>query len=254
MKKLNSIIYKIEPFFEHVGIGLLFIKTGIYILDELHTNFFAITGLISIFWGGFQIFIGIIIYVVVIIAYIFKPESFIHIKRKRIVESVLKRVEKDLESGNIQKAQDRLHGLISKYPNYLKIKFELAGIYLLDKDFVNAGRYLFLKPALNKQERFCVENFKNSLGNNPFQILKKISSPSQIDREFVQSSKSKIAELVNNIKVESEKKSWIVKNYSYYLHELNAPFYQRFFHNHKDVIIQIIILITLICLTEFLKK
>ena len=247
-------IKKIEPFIENVIIGLLFVLIGLHIQDEPRNKIVGFIGIIAILWGGFKILLGLIIYGISLWFLLFKPESFVNINRKRIVKRVLKRMQKDKELGDLRKAKDRLHGLICSYPNYLKIKFELAEIYLLEKDFVNAGRYLFLKAKQDKEERFYVKEFEKSLGENPFQILRSISEPSKIDLEFVKRSKSRISGLINNVKIESEKKSWIVKEYAYRLHELNKPFYQRFYRDQRDLLIHVLILIALLSLNEIINK
>jgi len=247
-------IRKIEPFIEHVIIGVLFVGIGLHIVDNFNDNFFGMFGFISIFWGGFKILIGLIIYGVAIWAMIFRPESFFHIQRNRIVEKVLIKVRRDIEFGNLQKAKGRLHGLILKYPNLLKIRIELSDIYLMEKDLINTGRYLYLKPKPTKQEQLYINHFENSLGNNPLQILKKISNPYKINIEFVKDYKSKISELVGKVKNESEKTSWVINEYKYYLQELNTPFYKKLMKNQKDLIIHSVILVILICLTEYLKR
>lgn len=252
IRKMTS-IKKTQPFIENVLIGTLFVLLGFYILDGFNTHFYGLVGLTSIFWGGFKILIGLIIYSIYFWAILFKPESFIHIKQKRSFERVLQRTRKDIEFDQLDKAKDRFHGLISKYPNHLKAKFELAEVYRLEKNFAQAGRYLFLKPNLNKQEQNYVEAFKDSLGNNSFQILKDISKASKIDLEFVQSSEPIISQLIDNIKIKSEKKSWIVHRYEHLLVELNTPKLKIIVRNQKDIIIHLLVFFSLLCLTEFLK-
>ena len=248
-----KLIRKTEPFIENVVIGLLFVGLGFHIVNNFNDNFFGFVGFISIFWGCFKILIGSIIYGITIWAMIYRPESFIHVQRKRILERILKRAAKDIEFGNLQKAKDRLHGLISKYPNFLEIRFELSNIYLRENDLKNAGRYLYFKPNPNKQECLYINHFENCLGNSAFQILRRISIPSKIDIESVRVSKRKISELVEKVQIESERRSWIVNEYTRYLKELNAPFYKKLLRRQKDILINTIILVILFSLTELLK-
>ena len=246
-------IRKIEPLVENVIIGLLFIGIGFYIIDSFN-NFYEIIGFLSICLCGFKVFIGLIIYGIALWAIIFKPESFIQVKQNRIVERVLNRSQKDIKLKNLQRAKDRLHGLISKYPNNQKVRFELAHLYLIDKDYINAGRYLYFKNQPNDRELYSIEQFENSVGNNSFQILRKISKPSKIDTEFMQEFKTKFNVLIDNIQVESEKNSWIVNEVQYYLQIVNIPFYKKILRNQKDILIHSVVLIVLLCVTEILKR
>lgn len=46
-----------------------------------------------------------------------------------IPKKTLKRIEKDIENNNLGKARDRLHGLITTYPNELALRKKLGDIY-----------------------------------------------------------------------------------------------------------------------------
>ena len=61
-----------------------------------------------------------------------------------IPEKTLKRIEKDIENNNLGKARDRLHGLITTYPNELALK-KLGDIYFTLQYPEMAGRYWYLE-------------------------------------------------------------------------------------------------------------
>lgn len=84
-----------------------------------------------------------------------------------------KRINKDLEKGDLEKA-------ISRYEGYFQHNFsnqirhnEVAQLYIQKGDQVRAGKHLFLKENLLPVERECIELFEKSCGNNPTRILKK---------------------------------------------------------------------------------
>ncbi|AIW86484.1 hypothetical protein bwei_3876 [Bacillus mycoides] len=58
-----------------------------------------------------------------------------------IPKKTLKRIEKDIENNNLGKARDRLHGLITTYPNELALRKKLGDIYFTLQYPEMAGRY-----------------------------------------------------------------------------------------------------------------
>lgn len=233
---------KIEPFIENIIIGLLFVAVGFHILKSFNNNFV------------FKILLGLFVYGITLWALVFKPDSFVHFKQDISFNRILKKVRKDIELNNFKVARDRLHGLISKYPNNLMLKFQLSNIYLMQNDLVRAGRYGYLKPRPSEELRLSIKKFEKSLGNNSFQILKKISKSSKIDIEFVRESKGKISELVGSVQVNSEQRSWVIQGYSYYIKELDGSLYKKLIEPRKDILIHLLILAILLCLTEILRR
>lgn len=223
-------------------------------MRSFNENAFGLVGLATIIWGGFKILIGVFIYSVALWALFFRQESFGDLKLKKAIDGVLKKVDNDLRLNNLGVAKDRLHALVWKYPNNLRIKFETAKLYLLENDLINAGRYLYLKPNPNKKEQECIRAFEESLGDNPFQILRRLSKPSKINKDFVGDSKRRIKRLLKGIKSESEKRSWIVREYAYYLDELSIPLYKRTWKEERDIIIHLIILLILFGLSQILPR
>ncbi len=55
--------------------------------------------------------------------------------------NTLKKIEEDILKNDLGKARDRLHGLISTYPNDLELRKKLGEIYFELKHPSMAGRY-----------------------------------------------------------------------------------------------------------------
>ncbi len=247
-------IAKIEPFIENIVIGSLFVTLGFYIMRTFNESSFGLVGLATIMWGGFKIFLGVVIYGIALWALIFRPRSFKDIKKRQAVDRVLKRVDRDIQSNNIRLAIDRLHGVIMNYPNDLQLKLKLARFYVQNGDLARAGRYLYLKPHPTSKEKECISLFERRNGDSAFHILRAITKPSRVDRDFVRESKKKITRLVNAIAADSERKSWIVREYEFYLDELNVPLYKKMWNEQRDVVVHVFMLIVLFCLAEILAK
>ncbi len=62
------------------------------------------------------------------------------------LEETLAKVRREIESGDLGKARDRLHGLITTYPADLRLRSELGRVYWLLREHAMAGRYWYLDP------------------------------------------------------------------------------------------------------------
>lgn len=245
----SKVASKFQPFLENIVIGSLFVFLGRYIMTTFNENAFGHVGLVAIMWGGVKLFIGVVIYGIALWALVFRPDSFKNAKQDKMLATLLKRVTGDLQSNNIARAKDRLHGAILKYPNNIRVKHELAKLYLLEDDSINAGRYLYLKSNLSKREKECISNFETSKGNDSFHILRSITKPSKIDAEFVNESSRRLAHLVRESTKGSHAKSWIVRAYASYLEALNIPWHRKLWRDEKDIIVNVAILVSLFLLT-----
>ena len=82
-----------------------------------------------------------------------------------------KKTHEDISRGNLGKARDRLHGLISTYPNDLKLRALFAEVYSRLQFPQMAGRYWYLQEKkTDAMEAACAE-FESSCGNDPLQML-----------------------------------------------------------------------------------
>lgn len=62
-----------------------------------------------------------------------------------IKPKALHKIQKGIGNNNVGKARDRLHGLISTYPNALQLRKQLGDIYYQLQNPAMAGRYWYLE-------------------------------------------------------------------------------------------------------------
>ncbi|MDW7616132.1 DUF6584 family protein [Peribacillus simplex] len=88
----------------------------------------------------------------------------------KIPVKTIKKIEKDIEKNDLGKARDRLHGLISTFPNELDLRRKLGDIYMALKYPSMAGRYWYLeKNKSPEMVKACIQ-FEKSMGNDPIRI------------------------------------------------------------------------------------
>lgn len=93
----------------------------------------------------------------------------------------LKRIEEDIKNDDLGKARDRLHGLISAFPNELELRKKLGDIYFKLKYPAMAGRYWYLeKNKTPKMVRACIK-FENSMGNDINNIARALKYKGDIE-------------------------------------------------------------------------
>ncbi|MCZ0875161.1 DUF6584 family protein [Peribacillus sp. AS_2] len=91
---------------------------------------------------------------------------------EKIPVKTIKKIEEDIEKNDLGKARDRLHGLISTYPNELELRRKLGDIYFALKYPSMAGRYWYLeKNKTSEMVKACIL-FEKSVGNDPFSIAR----------------------------------------------------------------------------------
>ncbi|MGR6898977.1 DNA helicase [Rummeliibacillus sp. BSL5] len=97
------------------------------------------------------------------------------------IAKTLKRIEEDIENDDLGKARDRLHGLISTFPNELDLRKMLGDIYFKLKYPAMAGRYWYLEK--NKTPRMieaCIV-FENSMGKDINKIARALKYKGDIE-------------------------------------------------------------------------
>lgn len=91
---------------------------------------------------------------------------------EKIPVKTIKKIEEDIEKNDLGKARDRLHGLISTYPNELELRRKLGDIYFALKYPSMAGRYWYLeKNKTPEMVKACIQ-FEKSVGNDPIRIAR----------------------------------------------------------------------------------
>ncbi|MED3728456.1 DUF6584 family protein [Priestia filamentosa] len=91
---------------------------------------------------------------------------------EKIPIKTLKKIEEDIKKNDLGKARDRLHGLISTYPNELALRKKLGDIYFLLKYPDMAGRYWYLEENKTPEMVEACLQFEKSMGNDPIAIAK----------------------------------------------------------------------------------
>ncbi|MGM7722155.1 DUF6584 family protein [Metabacillus sp. Hm71] len=86
--------------------------------------------------------------------------------------NTLKKIEEDILKNDLGKARDRLHGLISTYPNELELRKKLGEIYFELKHPSMAGRYWYLEENKTPEMIKACIVFEKSMGNDPIRIAR----------------------------------------------------------------------------------
>jgi hypothetical protein len=95
--------------------------------------------------------------------------------------NTLKKIEEDILKNDLGKARDRLHGLISTYPNELELRKKLGEIYFELKYPSMAGRYWYLEENKTPEMvKACIE-FEKSMGNDPNRIARALKYKGNIE-------------------------------------------------------------------------
>ncbi|MBI4338369.1 MAG: hypothetical protein HY680_00270 [Chloroflexi bacterium] len=89
-------------------------------------------------------------------------------------ETVLARVEADVERGDLGKARDRLHTLVHDNPNDLALRARLAEVYHRLQFPAMAGRYWYLWEHRTPEMKAAVAAFERSCGSDPLLMLSAI--------------------------------------------------------------------------------
>ena len=89
-------------------------------------------------------------------------------------EDTLRRVQTDIEAGNIGRARDRLHGLIWQYPNDLSLRARLAEVYWQLRFPAMAGCYWYLEEPASDKIREAQAEFERFCGRDPLHMLQRL--------------------------------------------------------------------------------
>jgi hypothetical protein len=93
-----------------------------------------------------------------------------------------RKIEKELENGDLGKARDRLHGLISSYPDDLELRRLLGDVYWRLQFPEMAGRYWYLEERQNDEMQEACRRFEHKFGNDPMRMLYAIRYKGDLER------------------------------------------------------------------------
>ena len=116
------------------------------------------------------------------------------------IEQTLEKVEQDIASGDYGKARDRLHGLVSTYPDALSLRRRLGEIYWELRYPAMAGRYWYLEEDTSPDMLAACEAFEQSCGNSSLQILLSLKFQGDVESIHSESAKDKLLTLQSRVR------------------------------------------------------
>ncbi len=90
------------------------------------------------------------------------------------LQQTLAIVERDIRNGDLGKARDRLHSLLTAYPDDLNIRHMLGEVYWNLQFPAMAGRYWYLEERISPQIQEACTTFEHAFGNDPLQMYQAI--------------------------------------------------------------------------------
>jgi hypothetical protein len=93
----------------------------------------------------------------------------------------LENVHNDVKNGDLGKARDRLHGLISSFPDNLELRKQLGNIYWQLQLPEMAGRYWYLEEEKDERMIKACQRFEKQFKNDAAFILFAIKFKGQLE-------------------------------------------------------------------------
>ena len=115
-------------------------------------------------------------------------------------ETTLIKVKNEIDSANLGKARDRLHGHISADPNDLDLRPMLAEIYFKLQFPAMAGRYWYLEENRTEEMQKCCEEFEKSCGLDPMRMLLALKFKGDVSKLSSDYAKGRLLDLVEACK------------------------------------------------------
>ena len=86
-------------------------------------------------------------------------------------DKTLKRIEAEIDAGQLGRARERLHGLLRTYPEDTAIRRRLGDVYCRLQYPEMAGRYWYLEEDETEEMRAARYAFEHACGHDPMEIL-----------------------------------------------------------------------------------
>ncbi len=91
-----------------------------------------------------------------------------------MLDETLKRVEREIEAGELGRARDRLQGLLVTYPADLSLRQRLGEVYWRLQYPEKAGLYWYLLPSKRPEMDIAKAAFERRHRNSPRQMLNEL--------------------------------------------------------------------------------
>lgn len=243
----------ITPLVTHGLLLLLYLGGGYWVLDVFNESGWGIVGLAMMLWGGlFHGMILLFIYGFAGYAALFRPDWFQRVLERRHIERVNGRIEKDLLNCDVDKALDRLRGLLSIYRENFTLRRRLAALLIEQDQLAAAGQLIILHPRPTPPEQKAILAFKEANGNDAFQILRK-TIKGVSGQNLSKQSRLILADLHSQIGDEQGQASWQYRLVQQYLdYTLHRPYWQLIWAEHRYVLIDLAIALSLLCFFWFI--
>lgn len=163
----------IEPGLIHgVGFGI-FLVGGYWVYIVFNDSLIGFLGVLMLLWAGLKALILLAIYGYAAFAVLFRPHWFSARVERHLMQRLKRRMDRDIETGQLVRAMDRAHGMLVRYPHHQALRRRLASLLIAEGRLVEAGRQLIYLPRLLDAEQQAVAAFCKANGHDPFQILRK---------------------------------------------------------------------------------
>ncbi|HBY07577.1 MAG TPA: DNA helicase [Chloroflexi bacterium] len=118
------------------------------------------------------------------------------------IEQTLDKIQQDMATGDYGKARDRLHGLLSTYPENLALRRQLGEIYWQLHYPTMAGRYWYLEEDKSAKMVTAVKAFEQSCGNQALKILQALKFQGRLESLTEVYAQTKLQTLQAQVKTE----------------------------------------------------
>lgn len=110
----------------------------------------------------------------------------------------LQKIEREVSEGKLGIARDRLHGLITSYPNDLSLRSGLGDIYAKLGYPREAGRYWFFDDPLTEEKREAIALFLKDCRYDPAVILRRLRLGGDVEQLSTKAAKARVKELIED--------------------------------------------------------
>lgn len=244
----------ITPLVTHGLLLLLYLGGGYWVFKTFNESAWGFVGVAMMLWGGlFHGMILLFIYGFAGYAALFRPDWFQRVLERRHIERVNGRIEKDLLNGDVDKALDRLRGLLSIYRENFTLRRRLAALLIEQDQLAAAGQLIILHPRPTPPEQKAILAFKEANGNDAFQFLRK-TIKGVSGQNLSKKSRLILEELHRQIDDEQGQASWQYRLVQQYLdYTLRRPYWQVIWAEHRNVLIELMIALSLLSFFWFIQ-